>query len=74
MAGRPARKMPAFSRPIASRSGPRYSVWSMSMLVTTAQSASIDVDRVEPAAQADLEDHHVELGAATNSAQDRQQW
>ena len=32
--------MPAFSRPIDSRSVPRYSTWSMSMLVMTAQSAS----------------------------------
>ena len=29
-AGRPARKMPAFSRPIDSRSGPSHSVWSRS--------------------------------------------
>ncbi len=39
--GRPARMMPAFSRPMLSRSGPRNSTWSMSMLVMTAQSASI---------------------------------
>jgi hypothetical protein len=36
----PARITPDFSRPIDSRSGPRYSLWSMSMLVTIAQSLS----------------------------------
>ena len=40
MAGLPGRMMPAFSRPIDSRSVPRYSLWSMSMLVMTAQSPS----------------------------------
>jgi hypothetical protein len=41
MAGLPARRMPAFSKPMLSRSGPRYSMWSRSMLVMTAQSASM---------------------------------
>ena len=41
MAGRPARKMPAFSRPISSRVAPRNSAWSMSTLVMMAQSASM---------------------------------
>src|SRR5579859_1723911 len=35
-AGRPGRKMPAFSRAIASIVLPRYSWWSSPMLVTTA--------------------------------------
>ncbi len=40
IAGRPARKMCAFSQPIRSRVSPRYSMWSMSTLVSSAQSAS----------------------------------
>ena len=40
ISGRPLRAMCAFSRPIDSRSGPRYSTWSMSMLVMTETSAS----------------------------------
>ena len=39
-AGRPGRKIPAFSRPIDSRSGPSQRTWSMSMGVTTATSGS----------------------------------
>jgi hypothetical protein len=41
MAGRPVRMMPAFSRPMLSRSAPGNSMWSRSTLVMMAQSASM---------------------------------
>ena len=40
IAGLPGRMICAFSRPMASRSLPRYSMWSSAMLVITAQSVS----------------------------------
>ena len=43
-------------------------MWSRSMLVITAQSASNDVDGVQPPAQADFEDHEVELRRAPAGA------
>ena len=39
-AGLPGRMIWAFSSPMDSRSGPSHSVWSRSMLVSTAQSQS----------------------------------
>ena len=39
-AGRPGRRIPAFSRPMASRSGPSHSLWSRPSCVITATSGS----------------------------------
>jgi hypothetical protein len=55
-AGTPARRMPAFSPAIAASVSPSSARWSKPMRVITERIGIHGVRRVEPAAQADLED------------------
>ena len=65
--GRSARKMPAFSKPMDSRSLPRKAWWSRSTLATIAQSGIDDVHGIEAPAEADFEDHRLEPRIARRS-------